>query len=68
MAMYEDFSIERLSGAKCFCHILTCCRRVQEAWTSTTLAGDEADSHSRFLEAMIEGIRIVNIYLPNGGK
>ena len=33
---------------------------------STTLAGDEADSHSRFLEAMIEGIRIVNIYLPNG--
>ena len=33
---------------------------------STTLAGDEADSHSRFLEARIEGIRIVNIYLPNG--
>lgn len=33
---------------------------------STTLAGDEADSHSRFLEVMIEGLRIVNIYLPNG--
>ena len=33
---------------------------------STTLAGDEADSHARFLETTILGIRIVNIYLPNG--
>jgi exodeoxyribonuclease-3 len=30
------------------------------------LIGDEADSHSRYLEVMIQGIRIVNIYLPNG--
>jgi exodeoxyribonuclease-3 len=33
---------------------------------STTLMGDEADSHARFLEAMVQGMRIVNIYLPNG--
>jgi exodeoxyribonuclease III len=33
---------------------------------STTLAGDEADSHARYLEMTIEGIRMVNIYLPNG--
>ncbi len=33
---------------------------------STTLSGDETDSHARFLEAMIRDIRIVNIYLPNG--
>jgi exodeoxyribonuclease-3 len=33
---------------------------------NTTLAGDEQDSHARFLEATIEGIRMVNIYLPNG--
>jgi exodeoxyribonuclease-3 len=33
---------------------------------STTLVGDEADSHARFLEAVVDGIRIVNIYLPNG--
>lgn len=32
----------------------------------TILLGDEADSHARFLEAIIEGIRVVNIYLPNG--
>ena len=33
---------------------------------STTLAGDEADSHARFLEVIIDGLRVVNIYLPNG--
>ncbi|MEO6911398.1 MAG: endonuclease/exonuclease/phosphatase family protein, partial [Edaphobacter sp.] len=33
---------------------------------STTLLGDEADSHARFLEVIVEKIRIVNIYLPNG--
>ena len=33
---------------------------------STTLLGDEADSHARFVEVVIDGIRIVNIYLPNG--
>src|SRR6266700_5023880 len=30
------------------------------------LVGDDSDSHARFLEVIIEGIRIVNIYLPNG--
>ncbi len=33
---------------------------------STTLLGDEADSHARFIEVKIEKIRMVNIYLPNG--
>lgn len=33
---------------------------------STTLVGDSLDSHARFLEVMIEGLRVVNIYLPNG--
>ncbi len=33
---------------------------------STTLHGDEADIHARFLEVRIEDLRIVNIYLPNG--
>ena len=33
---------------------------------NTTLAGDEADSHARYLESTINGLRIVNIYLPNG--
>ena len=33
---------------------------------STTLMGDETDSHARFLEVIVCGIRIVNVYLPNG--
>lgn len=33
---------------------------------NTTLAGDDRDSHARFLETMIGGVRIVDIYLPNG--
>jgi exodeoxyribonuclease III len=31
-----------------------------------TLAGDEADSHARYLEVTMGGITVVNIYLPNG--
>jgi exodeoxyribonuclease-3 len=33
---------------------------------STRLPGDEADTHARFLETAIVGVRIINIYLPNG--
>ncbi len=33
---------------------------------NTTLAGDKEDSHARFLETRIDGLRVVNIYLPNG--
>lgn len=33
---------------------------------NTTLAGDEADSHARFLEVIIQGIRVIDVYLPNG--
>ena len=33
---------------------------------STTLHGDEQDSHARYLETKIDGLRVVNIYLPNG--
>ena len=33
---------------------------------STTLAGDEVDGHARFLEVIVNDLRIVNIYLPNG--
>ena len=32
----------------------------------TALAGDDADSHARFLEVLIQNIRVVNIYAPNG--
>ena len=31
-----------------------------------TLPGDEADEQARYLEADVEGLRVVSIYLPNG--
>jgi exodeoxyribonuclease-3 len=34
--------------------------------TSTALLGEETDRQSRFLEARIEGMRLVSIYVPNG--
>ncbi|MBB5060535.1 exodeoxyribonuclease-3 [Granulicella aggregans] len=33
---------------------------------SNALSGDETDTHARYLEVMVSGIRIVDIYLPNG--
>ncbi len=33
---------------------------------STTLAGDDEDSHARWLETRVAGMRVVNLYLPNG--
>jgi exodeoxyribonuclease III len=33
---------------------------------TSSLRGDEADSHARYLETRIAGLRIVNIYAPNG--
>lgn len=33
---------------------------------STALLGDGEDNHARYLETHIAGLRIVNIYLPNG--
>ena len=33
---------------------------------STSLLGDDADSHARYLEVLVGGMRVVDIYLPNG--
>ena len=33
---------------------------------ATALSGDEEDTQARFLETRIAGVRVVNIYLPNG--
>ncbi len=33
---------------------------------SAVLAGDDEDSHARFMEVRVQGVRMVNIYLPNG--
>lgn len=33
---------------------------------ATALPGEAADDHARFLAAMVDGVRVVNLYLPNG--
>jgi exodeoxyribonuclease-3 len=33
---------------------------------SNVLSGDESDKHARYLEVVVDGIRIADIYLPNG--
>lgn len=45
---------------------VACLSRLPLKTLSVSLAGDEIDSHARFLEVVIADIRIVNIYLPNG--
>jgi exodeoxyribonuclease-3 len=40
--------------------------RVPIKSVSRSLAGLDADTHSRFLEVIIKDVRIANIYLPNG--
>lgn len=40
--------------------------RTPIATLSTVLPGDGEDSHARFLEVETAGLRVVNIYLPNG--
>ena len=32
----------------------------------TSLAGESEDDHARFLEVRVAGLRVVNLYLPNG--
>ena len=40
--------------------------RLEMEVVTTALPGDDGDSHARFLETMIAGVRVVNLYLPNG--
>ena len=40
--------------------------RLPMATLGIALPGDDADGHSRYLEVMIDGTRVVDIYLPNG--
>ncbi len=58
---YESIAVEQ----KAYNGVAVLSRHPIEA-IGKVLAGDQADTHARFLEVKIDGIRIVNIYLPNG--
>jgi exodeoxyribonuclease III len=65
-AFFEELGYDSASVAQKAYNGVAILSRSPIEIVSTTLLGDEADSHARFLEVMIEDIRIVNIYLPNG--
>ncbi len=53
------------AGQKTYNGVATLSRRPQ-AVVLNRLPGDDADEQARYLETDIDGLRLVNIYLPNG--
>jgi exodeoxyribonuclease III len=65
-AMFEELGYESVAVTQKAYNGVAILSRHPIKTISTTLAGDGADSHARYLETEILGIRVVNIYLPNG--
>jgi exodeoxyribonuclease-3 len=65
-ASFKDLGYESVAVTQKGYNGVAIVSRIPMETVNTTLAGDEADSHARYLEVMIEGITVVNIYLPNG--
>jgi exodeoxyribonuclease III len=58
---YESVAVTQ----KAYNGVATLSRHPMET-IAKALVGDDSDSHARFLEVVVKGIRIVNVYLPNG--
>ena len=54
------------NGQKTWNGVAILSRRAEPVVTRTALPGDPADTHSRYLEAAIDGLVVGSIYLPNG--
>jgi exodeoxyribonuclease-3 len=54
------------SGQKSFNGVAILAKGADPVETRRGLPGDPSDTHSRYLEAAVEGIVIASIYLPNG--
>ena len=65
-AMFEDLGYQSAAVAQKTYNGVAILSRKPMSIDTRTLLGDELDSHARFLEVMIEDMRLVNIYLPNG--
>jgi exodeoxyribonuclease III len=64
--IFEDLGFQSASVTQKAYNGVAILSRHPIATVTTTLPGDDADSHARFLEVDIAGLRILNIYLPNG--
>ena len=53
-------------GQKSFNGVAILADGVKPVEMQTGLPGDDNDDHSRYLEAEVDGVRICNLYLPNG--
>jgi exodeoxyribonuclease III len=53
-------------GQKSFNGVAILARNTQPTETQRGLPGDESDEQSRYLEAEVNNVRVVSIYLPNG--
>ena len=70
----ENFPVDTLMDAGYHCLVhgqkgfngVAILSRAPALETQRGLPGDDADAHSRYLEADIEGVRVASIYLPNG--
>jgi exodeoxyribonuclease-3 len=72
--MTENFPVETLNEAGYHCLVhgqkgfngVAILSREPAVETQRGLPGDAADEQSRYLEAMVDGVRVASIYLPNG--
>ena len=53
-------------GQKSWNGVAILARNAQPEEIRKALPGDEDDSHSRYIEAMVDGILVACLYLPNG--
>lgn len=53
-------------GQKSWNGVAILCRGQEPVEIRRVLPGDPADEHSRYIEALIDGITVGNLYLPNG--
>jgi exodeoxyribonuclease III len=65
-ATFQDLGYESVAVTQKAYNGVAILSRYPIETVSKTLAGDDADSHSRYLEVRIQDLRIVNVYLPNG--
>ncbi len=69
-----NFPVETLNAAGYHCLVhgqkgfngVAILSRERAVETQRGLPGDDADDHSRYVEAEVAGIRVASIYLPNG--
>lgn len=65
-ALFRDLGYESASVTQKAYNGVAVLSRTPIETISTALVGDDEDNHARFLEVVIDGVRIVNIYAPNG--